>query len=440
MVSFGILSLIFVTCLSGPSLEEPLNSGPLSDTDGSWEFLGASGYSGYITMNALTSSSLFYWLFEAINSNITTDTKPLIIWLQGGPGCSGSFGMLWEAISPIQVNLNSQPLRTNTNHTWATSYHLMSVDFPYGAGYSFANSAGDQKNTTQSATYYLYRFFYKLWQKYPAWFTNREVFVWGESYGGHWVPGLAWNILQQNALKNGFNFPLKGIAIGDPWIDPATQSQTYSSYAYTNSLINSNQMSISNYYQNLVSSNLNSGQLLQAEANWDNTVGVISNFAGGVNVYNVREFGTYNENYLSSFMNKASTKEMLHVGSATWVSCNDTVYDYYRQDIMNSSIVYLPYILSQGVTVMIYNGQDDLIVNTPGIENMMASINWPGAAGFASAPKLNWVVEGNMAGYVQTYQNLTFVLVLASGHMAPFDQPVNIKNMVERYVNGTGWN
>jgi carboxypeptidase C (cathepsin A) len=264
--------------------------------------------------------------------------------------------------------------------------------------------------------------------------------LWGESYGGHWVPGLAYNIIQQNALNNGFKFPLKGIALGDPWVDPYTQSQTYSTYAYTNSLINSQQMNIANYYQNLVINFLYSGQPLQAESNWDNTVGVIGDFSGGVNVYNVRDYAGYDENNLISFMNKQSTQSLLHVSGKVWGSCNDTVYDYYRADIMNSSAVFLPTILASGVTVMIYNGQDDLIVNTPGIENMISNLNWPGASQFLNAPKVNWNVNGNIAGYAQTAQNLTFVVVLASGHMAPFDQPVNIKDMVKRYVDGTGWN
>ena len=118
-------------------------------------------------------------------------------------------------------------------------------------------------------------------------------------------------------------------------------------------------------------------------------------------------------------MNKHTTQQLLHVGNKMWSSCNDTVYDYYRADIMNSSIVYLPSILASGVTIMIYNGQDDLIVNTPGIENMKANINWPGASKFLNAPKTNWMVNGNVAGYAQSAQNLTFVVVLASGHMAP---------------------
>ncbi|OMJ74521.1 hypothetical protein SteCoe_26523 [Stentor coeruleus] len=437
MVSKTFLVGLICVALASPAFEQ---KEILGDTDGPWSYLGVTGYAGYISMNSLTGSSLFYWLFEAIDGNITSDNLPLILWLQGGPGCSGSFGMLWEAISPITVNQNTQPIRTPLNHTWSTNYHIMSVDFPYGAGYSVAFKASDERNTTQAATYYLYKFLRTLGSKYPEWF-NRPFYIFGESYGGHWVPGLAWNILQQNALNlTGFQVPLKGIGIGDPWVDAPTQTQTYAQYALSASLINNYEMNVVNHYQSLVITELDNNQPLQAERNWENSYDAIVGFSGGVNVYNVREYGNYNEDVLTAFMNSNSTKEMLHVNvQQSWVSCNDSIYDYYKADIMNSSIIYFPYILSQGVTVMIYNGQDDLIVNSPGIENMMANIDWPGAQDFEQAPKLNWTVNGNMAGYAQSYNNLTFVLVLASGHMGPYDQPINVKNMVERYINGTGW-
>ena len=109
MVSLTLSSILLLSVLGGASLNDTHSSAPPTNSDGAWEFLGVSGYSGYITMNPLTGSSLFYWLFEAINSNITQDTKPLIIWLEGGPGCSGTFTMLWQMVSPIRVNNNTQP-------------------------------------------------------------------------------------------------------------------------------------------------------------------------------------------------------------------------------------------------------------------------------------------------------------------------------------------
>ena len=138
MVSKFVL-LCFVALSFASTHEETLGV-----TDGPWAILGLTGYSGMISMNALTGSSLFYWLFESIGGNITTDSRPLILWLQGGPGCSGELGMLFENISPLTVySDHADVYETDTNYTWATDYHIMTVDFPYGAGFSYANVETD---------------------------------------------------------------------------------------------------------------------------------------------------------------------------------------------------------------------------------------------------------------------------------------------------------
>ena len=431
MVSKFVL-LCFVAFSFASTQEESLGV-----TDGPWAILGLTGYSGMISMNALTGSSLFYWLFESIGGNITTDSRPLILWLQGGPGCSGELGMLFENISPLTVySDHADVYETDMNYTWATDYHIMTVDFPYGAGFSYANVETDNKNTTLTATYYLYRMLARLQAKYPAWF-NRPFYVMGESYGGHWVPGLAYNILQQNKNNPSNPINLQGIALGDPWVDPLTQTQSYAKYAFATSLINHNQYNIITYYQSQVLQNLNAGMALQAEANWENSYSTIVNFADNINYYNVRNFDQYNFNYIAAWLNKASVKATLNVPSYSyWVGCNDTMYDYYKADIMTSTIPEIAFVLSSGLKVLIYNGQDDLIVNTPGIEGMINSLN---VDGFSSAKKINWNVQGELAGYAQNAGNFTFVVILKSGHMAPLDQPVNAKDMINRFVNNLPW-
>lgn len=40
-----------------------------------------------------------------------------------------------------------------------------------------------------------------------------------------------------------------------------------------------------------------------------------------------------------------------------------------------------------------------------------------------------------MAGYLTHAKNLTYALVLQSGHLAPGDQPVHMYDLITRFVN-----
>ena len=70
-------------------------------------------FTGYIKVNTTTNSSLFYTLYSAGGNNpAATDSNlnssnPLILWLQGGPGCSGWLGNLQE-LGPMSVTYDSE--------------------------------------------------------------------------------------------------------------------------------------------------------------------------------------------------------------------------------------------------------------------------------------------------------------------------------------------
>jgi hypothetical protein len=60
-----------------------------------------SQFAGYITVDETNGRNLFYWLIE---SQSNPDTAPLVVWFQGGPGCSGLIG-LFEENGPYAVGL-----------------------------------------------------------------------------------------------------------------------------------------------------------------------------------------------------------------------------------------------------------------------------------------------------------------------------------------------
>lgn len=75
---------------------------------------------------------MFWWLYNTYETiNVPSNSKPLVIWLQGGPGASSTgFGNFGE-IGPLDANLN------NRNQTWLNHANLLFIDNPVGTGYSY---------------------------------------------------------------------------------------------------------------------------------------------------------------------------------------------------------------------------------------------------------------------------------------------------------------
>ncbi len=68
-------------------------------------------------------------------------------------------------------------------------------------------------------------FFTGFYKKYPQ-YANNPLYMACESYGGHYCPSATYALFESN--KNaGTNFPIKGMAIGNGLVDPASQYPTY---------------------------------------------------------------------------------------------------------------------------------------------------------------------------------------------------------------------
>jgi carboxypeptidase C (cathepsin A) len=79
-----------------------------------------SQYAGYLNVQF---GGLFYWLFEAADNN-----APLLLWLNGGPGCSSMDGLFLE-LGPFKINGNSIVINP---YSWHNSANLLFIDQPVG--------------------------------------------------------------------------------------------------------------------------------------------------------------------------------------------------------------------------------------------------------------------------------------------------------------------
>ena len=71
----------------------------------------------------------------------------------------------------------------------------------------------------------------------------------------------------------------------------------------------------------------------------------------------------------AKWLNLPATQTLLHIPSPIqWISCNEDIYDAFIADVTSGIITPMMPTLLDSIKVLIYNGQDDLIINTMGVE------------------------------------------------------------------------
>ena len=117
-----------------------------------------------------------------------------------------------------------------------------------------------------------------------------------------------------------------------------------------------------------------------------------------------------------------------------FIPSNHEVYTAFAYDISRSSAGSMVNILKKNVRVLIYNGQDDFVVNTPGVLNYLNNLNWDNMIYWKRARKQIWTTYGAVKGWAKVYNNLWFVLVNHAGHMVPTDQPEAAFRMIGQFI------
>jgi carboxypeptidase C (cathepsin A) len=206
--ALAVLALVFTSSVLG--------SKPTPDI--------APTHAGFINVSPQDGAFLYYYFLESQND---PSTDPVFLWLQGGPGCSSLFGLFVEnGPQIVDANGNFSP----NLYGWTTNASMLWIDSPVGTGYSYVQNGDYARNEqTVSADLYtaLYTFFFELYPQY----SQNDFYVFGESYGGKYVPWLASTIITENGnAQNAIN--LKGIGMGDGWTDVSLLHSFFHSLSY----------------------------------------------------------------------------------------------------------------------------------------------------------------------------------------------------------------
>eukprot|EP01102_Stenamoeba_stenopodia_P015073 TRINITY_DN5097_c0_g1_i4.p1 TRINITY_DN5097_c0_g1~~TRINITY_DN5097_c0_g1_i4.p1 ORF type:complete len:475 (-),score=126.43 TRINITY_DN5097_c0_g1_i4:44-1405(-) len=398
---------------------------------------GVTSYSGYFTVNETTGSNMFFWYFPAQNTDISN--PPLLMWLQGGPGASSMFGLFNEN-GPFSVAANGTTL-INNPYTWNTNFSMLYVDNPVGAGFSFTTSDEGFVQNQDDVANDLYSLLTQFFQVFPDQLQN-DFYVTGESYGGKYVPSIAYKISQMNQGNPEVMIPLKGISVGDGAMHPAIQFVGFSTLLYNFGLADESEAEIILGFENKFSQFVQQEDYVSAFEVFDQFLNgdfwpyptYYENITGLDNYFNFQD-PAYPPNPYPDFLNLNSTRALIHVGMNAYWDYNATVERNLIQDWMKSVEPAVAALLDS-YKVLIYNGQNDVILGPPLCENFLRNITWSGSSDYLNASKTVWRLEsGYVAGYVRSVNNFRQVVVRDAGHLLPLDQPAAALDMITRYIN-----
>jgi carboxypeptidase C (cathepsin A) len=103
------------------------------------------GFSGYLSIGDW--KHFYFYYFE---SRKAPATDPLIMWINGGPGCSSMTGLFME-LGPCRVNEAGNSTDPNPA-SWIEEASVFFLDQPIGVGFSYADKGhGIEANGTFAA-------------------------------------------------------------------------------------------------------------------------------------------------------------------------------------------------------------------------------------------------------------------------------------------------
>ena len=397
-------------------------------------------YSGYLDDNE-QDKHLFYWFFESRNDPAN---DPVVLWLNGGPGCSSMIGLFME-LGPSYLDGNGTIHRNP--YSWNTNASVIFIDQPINVGYSYGSTG---VNSTVAAGKDIYALLSLFFRQFPE-YAKQDFHFAGESYGGHYVPVFASEILAHRDR----NINLKSILVGNGLTDPLTQYRHYRPMAcgeggYPPVMDETECQSLKNAEprcQSLIQS------CYDTEARWRcaiaqvycNNVFVEPYMAKGLNPYDIRKNCEGDDLCYSeiaaatAFLNKPEVMDALGVEVDGYDTCNMRVNTDFAGDWMLPVHRVIPGILEE-IPVLIYAGDADYVCNWLGNKAWATDMEWPGREAFAEAkPEELTVRHGKKArnyGNIKSARNLSFIQVYEAGHMAPYDESQGSLDFMNRWIRG----
>ncbi|KAF1335614.1 Serine protease family s10, partial [Globisporangium splendens] len=443
-------------------------------------------FSGYLPL--ANGGEAFYFLAESQSE--TSESDPVLLWLNGGPGASSLAGCFTEN-GPLFVNDDGRSVRVN-EQAWNQNAHLLCIESPVGVGFSY-NASGVYVADDVSQADDLYDALQQFFVKFPQLRAN-EFIISGESYGGIYVPTTARAIVEGNLKLQDSNsdkkINLTKFVVGNGVNEFSGLSIML--YAYYHGIMSTEE------YQEVRTNCPNLKEYEPSTALFDLDLDsqcgqtmmrvVTKLFMSQINMYNI--YGTCAgtpEEGMKALVQALMTPQNGHphpIGNPMTMCLNSTQLDVYfnLEDVRDafhtkpeidrwygdaltttSTKIYsglagldpaklehahlLDYtgtlkqrvtpiwkeLLAHGVKGVIYHGDVDMVCDFIGGLWAVESLKLQ-----RLGKRKTWSVEldgtQQTGGFVEEFKGLTYVTVKGAGHLVPMWKPVEAKRMLDLFV------
>ncbi|MCP4147812.1 MAG: S10 family peptidase [bacterium] len=451
---------------------KPVESIPIGPGDPSPFELNVKSYAGLAP--AGNGSHLFTWFFGCQKCTDEKDAAnyPLLIWLNGGPGGSSMAGAMLEN-GPCKMGKDNK-LVANPS-AWNKDVHIMYWDNPVGVGYSF-NENEEYVDNEDELSDQFYNALQGFYNAMPSQYRDCPLYVTGESYGGKYIPAITEKILINNDKNREDSntdliIKLKGMAIGNPWMDPVKQTKFRLETGFELGFLDTKQ------YETLMKSYAILPQLIDIKE-WKLAFELNQSLknkliacGGHIAIYDVRMWDDPSLGaWLDDYFNMDAVIKALHVENKKlylpdqklWITADETgpVTEHLIEDFMTNTAAYqgegydfsLPKLLDRvddngnpTLRVMLYTGTQDMSCGIRGTEYILQNCRWRYQEEWQKLDRLVWgekIVESkdpitykyDSKGFIKQYKNLTQVVIPLSGHLVPMNRPEVSLDMINNYV------
>ncbi|CAM1508949.1 Fc.00g026880.m01.CDS01 [Cosmosporella sp. VM-42] len=418
-------------------------------------------YAGTLPNTEDPDSEYYFWFQPSRNP---AAKKEIVIWLNGGPGCSSLEGFLQENGPFLWQYGTFKPVA----NPWAWHHltNMVWVEQPVGTGFSTGNiTAKDEADIARQ--------FMGFWKNFVKTFTLQgyKVYISGESYAGMYCPYIASAMLD---TKDKTYFDVKGMLIYDPSISAGAISEDITAVPFVEQHrnlfpFNSSFVDYINHVDKkcgyaalrdkyltypppghmpstLPGTNPKTGEALPGcDTLWNDIVEAVMLLNPCFDLYQVATTcpllwdvlgfpGSFD--YLpegaSIYFNRADVKEAINAPHIEWAECSEDPVFVNNTDLSEASAnTVLGGVVDRTKNVMIAHGLLDFVLIANGTLMAIQNMTFGGHLGFQKPPTEPFYVPYHHAGpdatlagagifgQTITERGLTYVSVELSGHMVP---------------------